>query len=220
MQNAQEKIEESLQGIEHAMAAVATAASAGEMRQDRAAGLQSDVSRHAGQALQQYSAEVSAAIWLQRRLQACLESSCKITVQLRADGAVYWRLQLLEVKLVLCRDLLLQPEEAALLNAVSNIRGLQTPGGPLQIAAQLWRSTTHAEFVQMQQTAAVQAHGMQAIVVQITDRFAEVQSLLQTPAANAEETAARTLVNAVLYWLKKEGFDVEHMYGAMEPATQ
>ena len=68
----------------------------------------------------------------------------------------------------------------------------------MQIAGPLWRSTTRAEFVQMRQTAAVQAHGMQAIVVQIEDRFAEVQALLQTPAANAEETAARALVNAVL----------------------
>ena len=110
-------VEDRMQGMEDAVYAVKTAVTAAELRQDRAGGLQNDVSRHAGQALQQYAAEASAVIWLQRRLQACMESSCRGAVQLLAEPGTYWRLQMLEVKLVLCRDLLLQPEEAELQNA-------------------------------------------------------------------------------------------------------
>ena len=95
----------SLQRIEDAVATVHNPIFAGEMRQDLQTGLQKQICRHLLQCIAEFRTAASP-LWLQRRLQAVLESAVRGAVLLNAEGAVFWRLHCLQEKLELCTDLL------------------------------------------------------------------------------------------------------------------
>jgi hypothetical protein len=153
--------------------AVRVAVVAGESRQDRLGGLQSDVSRHLQQALQEFRTG-GPRIWLQRQLQSVFESSARRAAVHAVDPAALWQLQCTEVQLVCCRDYLLEPGNAELQQAVRNC-SLRT------LPRSLWSPETLQQAAQRVQN--VQAGGAWTpLEVQLADRVQEVQALLLSEA--------------------------------------
>ena len=114
------RVVQKLADVEAAVWFYADKVQAAEMRQDRAAGLQNDVSRKIMQAFEQCreGRGCSPELYLQRRLQAAMESACRAAVLLGvADKQeLFWKCSVLEAKLCLCRDWPLQLEDESLKN--------------------------------------------------------------------------------------------------------
>lgn len=145
------KVVKKLEDVEAAVWFYADKVQAGEFRQDRAAGLQNDVSRKIVQAFQECrltGGNCPAGLYLQRKLQAAMESSIRAAIlQGVADQQLWWRCSVLEAKLCLCRDWLVQVEDGDLKNGCSIFAAVVA--GQIQMHPAACPQTTIAEWRQL-----------------------------------------------------------------------
>ena len=95
VRKAADRIVEAVERVEHAVYHYSDAVSAAERRQDKSAGVRSDVARHIVQAVVQYD-RAQSALWLQRRLQSAMESAVRGALLVGAERQLYWRMQVFE----------------------------------------------------------------------------------------------------------------------------
>ena len=186
------KVVQKLADVETAVWYYADKVQAAEMRQDRSAGLQNDVSRKIMQAFEQCREKrgCSPEVFLQRRLQVAMESACRAAVLLGlADKQeLFWKCSVLEAKLCLCRDWLLQLEDENLKNGCSIIS--KVIAGQLKMHPAAYPQTTFAEWKQLAETPAMQVFGMKPLLMQIEDRWHEVQALCAGSSKGSEQLRA------------------------------
>ena len=186
VRKAADRIVEAVERVEHAVYHYSDAVSAAERRQDKSAGVRSDVARHIVQAVVQYD-RAQSALWLQRRLQSAMESAVRGALLVGAERQLYWRMQVFEAKLQIIRDLLQDPADDACRNGVANLGALQQ--GSVQLFAGCFPSTMAAEWQGLQNNQALQNFGMMPMKMQLQDRLEEIQSLMQFPGTGEASTA-------------------------------
>ena len=184
------RVVQKLSDVESAVWFYADKVQAGEYRQDRAAGMQNDVSRKIMQAFQQCSEEgcsCSPGLYLQRQLQAAMESAIRAAVlQGVADKELWWKCSVLEAKLCLCRDWLVQVEDESLKNGCSIFA--KVIAGRIQMHPAACPQTRIAEWQQLAGSELMQAFGLKPLLMQIEDRVQEVQTLCNAgPSAGSSE---------------------------------
>ena len=193
------KVVKKLEDVEAAVWFYADKVQAGEFRQDRAAGLQNDVSREIMQAFQECrltGGNCPAGLYLQRKLQAAMESSIRAAIlQGVADQQLWWRCSVLEAKLCLCRDWLVQVEDGDLKNGCSIFAAVVA--GQIQMHPAACPQTTIAEWRQLAGTEAMQGFGLKPMVMQIEDRVQEVQTLCSTGSSAGSNPQLRPAVQKV-----------------------
>ena len=196
------KVVQKLADVEAAVWYYADKVQAAEMRQDRSAGLQNDVSRKIMQAFEQCreGRGSSPEVFLQRRLQAAMESACRAAVLLGlADKQeLFWKCSVLEAKLCLCRDWLLELEDEDLENGCSIFS--RVIAGKLKMHPAACPQTTLAEWKVLVEAPAMQVFGMKPLRMQIEDRVYEVQALclLSSNAGSEQLRAAVQKVQSML----------------------
>ena len=193
------RVVQKLEDVETAVWFYADKVQAADMRQDRSAGLQNDVSRKIMQAFEQCREECSSSpgLYLQRRLQAAMESACRAAVlQGAADQQeLYWRCSVLESKLCLCRDWLVQVEDESLKNACTNFA--RVIAGGIQMHPAACPQTSIAEWQQLAGTQGMQLFALKPLRMQIEDRVQEVQALCREGSSAGSEQQLRAAVQKV-----------------------
>jgi len=190
------RVVQKLSDVESAVWFYADKVQAGEYRQDRAAGLQNDVSRKIMQAFQQCSEQgnCNPGLYLQRQLQAAMESAIRAAVlQGVADKELWWKCSVLEAKLCLCRDWLVQVQNARLKNGCEIFA--KVTAGRIQMHPAACPQTRIAEWQQLAVGDGMQVFGLKPLLMQIEDRVQEVQTLCNagSSAGSSEQLRAAVL---------------------------
>ena len=161
-------IVEAVEKVETAVYHYSDAVGSAERRQDKRAGIRSDVARHIVQAVVQYD-RAHSALWLQRRLQSAMESAVRGALLVGADRQLHWRMQVFEAKLQIMRDFLQDAEDRALRNGADNLAALQR--GDVGLFAGCWPSMRAAEWAGLQNNQSLQNFGCMPMKMQIHDRL-------------------------------------------------